>query len=57
MVRSEAGPFFLFAHRTGERPDQYQFGAFLSTTDQDEVEAITLDYPKGWRVEEFFNAH
>ena len=41
MVRSEAGPFFQFAHRTGERPDEYQFGAFLSTTDQDEVEAIS----------------
>ena len=57
MARSEAGPFFLFAHRTGERPDEYQFGAFLSTTDRDEVEAIALDYPKRWRVEEFFNAH
>jgi hypothetical protein len=57
MVRSVAPPIFQLAQRTGERPSDYHFGAFLSTTDRDEVEALTLDYPKRWHVEEFFNAH
>ena len=57
MASYSAGPFFQFVQRSGERPDAYRFGAFLSTTDRDEVEALTLDYPKRWHVEEFFNAH
>ncbi len=57
MVRSAAEPIFQFAQRTGERLDDYRFGVFLSTTDRDEVEALTSDYPKRWHVEEFFNAH
>lgn len=57
MASYSAGPFVQFAQRSGERPDAYRFGAFLSTTDRDEVEALTLDYPKRWHVEEFFNAH
>ena len=56
MTRS-AQPAFQFAQRTGERPSDYRFGAFLSTTDRDEVDTLTLDYPKRWHVEEFFNAH
>lgn len=56
MTRS-AKPAFQFAQRTGERPSEYRFGAFLSTTDRDEVDTLTLDYPKRWHVEEFFNAH
>lgn len=57
MLRSGANPAFQFAQRTGEKPDDYRFGAFLSTTDRDEVDVLTLDYPKRWHVEEFFNAH
>ena len=57
MVNSKADPISQFAQRTGEKPDDYRFGAFLSTADRDEVEALTLDYPKRWHVEEFFNAH
>lgn len=57
MGHSAAEPIFQFAQRTGEKPGDYRFGAFLSTTDRDEVEALTLDYPKRWHVEEFFNAH
>jgi len=56
MTRSTK-PLFQFAQRTGERPSEYRFGAFLSTTDRDEVDTLTLDYPKRWHVEEFFNAH
>lgn len=57
MSRSEAGPYFQFAQRSGETSSDYRFGAFLSTSDRDEVETLTLDYPKRWHVEEFFNAH
>ncbi len=54
---SNAGPFSQYAQRLGERPEEYRFKAFLSTRDGDEVEALTLDFPKRWHVEEFFNAH
>ena len=54
---SQTGPFYQFAQRQGERPEDYHFKAFLSTTDRDEVETLTEDFPKRWHVEEFFNAH
>jgi hypothetical protein len=54
---SQAGPFYQYVQRQGERPDEHHFKAFLSTTDRDEVEALTEDFPKRWHVEEFFNAH
>jgi len=46
-----------FVQRTGETPKDYRYGAFLSTTDRDEVDVLTLDFPKRWHVEEFFNAY
>jgi hypothetical protein len=54
MAKREAGNLFRFVQRTGENPDECRYGALLSTTDRDEVEALTLDYPKRWHVEEFF---
>jgi len=57
MAERQAGDLFQFVQRTGERPDDYRLGAFLSTSDREEVDALTLDYPKRWHVEEFFNAH
>jgi hypothetical protein len=54
---STNGPFCQYIQRLGERPDEYRFKAFLSTRDGDEVEAMTVDFPKRWHVEEFFNAH
>lgn len=57
MSRSNDGPYCLLAQRTGETVEDYRFGAFLCTSDRDEVETLTLDYPKRWHVEEFFNAH
>ena len=54
---SQAGPFYQYIQREGERPEEYHFKAFLSTTDRDEVETLTGDFPKRWHVEEFFNAH
>jgi hypothetical protein len=57
MAERNAGDLFQFVQRTGERPDDYRFGAFLATSDREEVSTLTLDYPKRWHVEEFFNAH
>jgi Transposase DDE domain len=54
---SQKGPFYQFVQRQGERPEEHHFKAFLSTTDRDEVETLTEDFPKRWHVEEFFNAH
>jgi hypothetical protein len=54
---SKAGPFYQFIQRTGERPEEHHFKAFLSTTDGDEAEALTWEFPKRWHVEEFFNAN
>jgi len=57
LARSKAAPLYHLVQRTGERPEEYQFGSFLSTTDRDGVDILTLAYPKRWHVEEFFNAH
>lgn len=46
-----------YVQRSGERPEEYEFKGFLSTRDGQEVDDITLAYPKRWHVEEFFNAH
>ena len=54
---SQAGPFYQYVQRQGERPDEYRFNAFLATRDGDEVEELAGDFPKRWHVEEFFNAH
>lgn len=54
---SQAGPFYQYVQRQGERPEDYRFNAFLSTRDGDEVEELTAEFPKRWHVEEFFNAH
>ncbi len=39
-----------------ERPP-YQYSAFLSTRDSDELDQLCRDYPQRWRIEEFFNAY
>lgn len=54
---SQAGPFYQYVQRQGERPEEYRFNAFLATRDGDEVEQLAGDFPKRWHVEEFFNAH
>ncbi len=51
------GTYHQFVERTGERPDDWRYQGFVSTTDRDEVEALTCDFPKRWHVEEFFNAN
>ena len=55
MAKREAGDLFQFVQRSGERSDDYHFGAFLCTADGEEVDTLTRDYPKRWHVEEFFS--
>jgi len=50
-------PFHQVVQRCGERDDDYRFKAFLSTFPGNEVENLTVQYPKRWHVEEFFNAY
>jgi hypothetical protein len=57
LTHSDAEPLYLLIQRCGERPQEYEFKGFLSTADPDEVDTLTLDYPKRWHVEEFFNAN
>ncbi len=57
LTHSQSGAFYQFIQRQGEREQDWTFSVFLSTTDRDEVDALTLDYPKRWHVEEFFNTH
>ena len=55
LAKSDHEPFFLYVQRSGERPEDYRYKPFLSTRDDDEVEALAGQYPKRWHVEEFFN--
>jgi hypothetical protein len=56
-AQCQGGPYYQLVQRQGERAQEWTFNAFLSTTAREEVDALTLDYPKRWHVEEFFNAH
>lgn len=57
MTKGLSGPLVQYVQRGGERPEEYDFKAFLSTRDGDEVEDLTRAYPQRWHVEEFFNAY
>jgi hypothetical protein len=57
LTTSQRGPFFQFVQRLGEQGGRYSYKAFLSTSDADEVQALTAEYPKRWHLEEFFNTH
>jgi hypothetical protein len=54
---STTGPHWQFIQRSGERPGDYEFKAFLSTSRRNEIDALTRAFPKRWHVEEFFNAN
>ena len=54
---SQAGPYFELVQRKGERPEDWDFNSFFSTTDRNAVDSLTRDYPKRWHAEEFFNFH
>ncbi len=50
-------PAFQIIQRCGEKKEEYKCKAFLATADSKEVDDLTLNYPKRWHVEEFFNAN
>lgn len=50
-------PHYQFVQRFGERSDEWTFSSFICTSDRDEVEALTGDFPQRWHVEEFFNKY
>jgi hypothetical protein len=52
-----AGNFWQFVERYGERREDWYFKGFASTTEENEVAALTEGFPKRWHVEEFFNAN
>ena len=57
LTNAQTNPFFQFVQRLGEQSSDWTFKAFLATADYDEADALTLDYPKRWHIEEFFNAN
>jgi hypothetical protein len=57
MKRGNAREYYQYVQRSGERPQDYRYKAFLSTTHADEVDPLTLEFPKRWHIEEFFNAN
>jgi len=57
MTRGAERTYHQYVQRSGERPEEWRYKAFLGTADGDEVEALTLEFPKRWHIEEFFNAN
>ena len=57
IKRGNGGTYWQFIQRNGECADEWSFKGFLSTSDRDEVQSLTQDFPKRWHVEEFFNAN
>jgi hypothetical protein len=47
--------FRLLGQRTGERPGDYQYQGFVTTSGEDPAQLLCRDYPKRWSVEEFFH--
>ena len=54
---SEQGPFHQFIQRKGEDKESYDFKAFLSTADRDELQDLSQNYPGRWEIEEFFDSY
>lgn len=47
--------FYQFIQRKGERAGDYDFKAFLCTSNREQVGALSEGYPGRWHIEEFFN--
>ena len=56
LKRGRASDCYQYVQRTGERPEDWRYKGFVATTDRDEVQLLTADFPIRWHVEEFFNA-
>lgn len=57
MKRGKNHVHYQYVQRSGERPEDWHYKAFLSTRQGDEVEALVTEFPKRWHIEEFFNAN
>lgn len=57
FTRGPSDTYWQFVQRTGERPSEWCYRGYLCTSDRHEVDTLTLDYPKRWHIEEFFNAN
>ena len=53
---AKGAPYYQYIQRSGERRGQYDFKSFLGTAQRSEVDDLTLNFPKRWHIEEFFNA-
>lgn len=45
----------LIVQRQGEKNGNYQYKAFLTTSNKDPADLLTLLFPERWTIEEFFN--
>jgi hypothetical protein len=54
---SATQPLYQIIQRCGEKPADYYYTPFLSTSRRDELEQVCDDYPDRWHVEEFFNSY
>lgn len=45
----------LLAQRCGERPDEYVYKPFATTSTLAAADLMTLSFPERWNIEEFFN--
>lgn len=43
--------------RSGQRPEDWRFKAFVATRPDDALHQLTRDYPRRWHIEEFFNTN
>ena len=54
---SSDNEYYQYIQRDGELPAEYEYDAFLGTAMRDDVEDLTVNFPKRWHIEEFFNAY
>lgn len=54
FTTSSAGPFHQVIQRKGERKADYDFKAFLCTSDREQIRDLSENYPDRWHIEEFF---
>lgn len=45
------------AEREGAREPDYTYKNFIATAPRDELQSLTRDYPKRWRIEQFFDTY
>jgi hypothetical protein len=54
MIGSAQQSYYQFVQRKGEAHNDYDYKAFLCTSDRDEMEDLSINYPERWHIEEFF---